>query len=78
MGSAAEGAARTRDSGVTTKAFYVYALVASSVIYFGGLIFAFLYVLIVPRILNLAITPDKVYPLFGIHYALHRAIARMT
>ncbi len=64
--------------GVTTKAFYVYALVASSVIYFGGLIFAFLYVLIVPRILNLAITPDKVYPLFGIHYALHRAIARMT
>jgi non-ribosomal peptide synthetase-like protein len=64
--------------GVTTSAFYVHALVASLVLYFGALIFAFLYVMTVPRILNLAITPDRVYPLYGFHYALHRTIARMT
>ena len=32
----------------------------------------------VPRLLNLAIEPDKVYPLYGIHYFLHRTIARLT
>ena len=64
--------------GVTTSAFYVHALVVSLVLFFGGLIFAFLFVMTVPRLLNLAMTPDKVYPLYGFHYALHRTIARMT
>ena len=32
----------------------------------------------VPRLLNLFIKPDKVYPLYGFHYRIHRAIARMT
>ena len=32
----------------------------------------------VPRVLNLFITPDKVYPLYGFHYWVHRAIARTT
>ena len=64
--------------GVTTSAFYVHALVVSLVLFFGGLIFAFVFVMIVPRLLNLAMTPDKVYPLYGFHYALHRTIARMT
>ena len=64
--------------GVTTSAFYVHALVVSLVLFFGGLIFAFLFVMTVPRMLNLAITPDKVYPLYGFHYVLHRTIARMT
>ena len=64
--------------GVTTSAFYVHALVVSLVLFFGGLIFAFLFVMTVPRMLNIAITPDKVYPLYGFHYVLHRTIARMT
>ena len=64
--------------GVTTGAFYIHALVVSLVLFFGGLIFALVYVMTVPRILNLAVRPDKVYPLYGFHYALHRAIARRT
>ena len=64
--------------GVTTSAFYVHALVVSLVLFFGGLIFAFFFVMIVPRLLNLGMTPDKVYPLYGFHYVLHRTIARMT
>ena len=33
---------------------------------------------VVPRVLNLVIEPDKVYPLYGVHYSAQRAIARMT
>jgi non-ribosomal peptide synthetase-like protein len=32
----------------------------------------------VPRLLNLAIEPDKVYRLYGIHYFLHKTVARLT
>jgi non-ribosomal peptide synthetase-like protein len=64
--------------GITNGAFYIHALIVSSLFYFGGLIFALLYVLTIPRILNLGITPDKVYPLYGFFFALHRAIARRT
>jgi non-ribosomal peptide synthetase-like protein len=63
---------------LTTWAFYVQALVTSLVFYFGALIFAFLYVMTVPRLLNLAITPGRIYPLYGFHYAVHRTIARLT
>ena len=63
---------------VTTRAFYVKALVTSLVLYFGALIVAFVYVMTVPRVLNLAITPGKIYPLYGLHYAVHRTIARIT
>jgi len=63
---------------VTTGAFYVEALVASVVLYFGALIFGLLFVVTVPRLLNLVITPDRVYPLYGVHYSLHRTIARIT
>lgn len=32
----------------------------------------------VPRLLNLVIRPDRDYPLYGVHYLAHRAIARLT
>ena len=32
----------------------------------------------VPRLLNLAITPDRVYRLYGFHYSVQRAITRTT
>ncbi len=32
----------------------------------------------VPRVLNLAIEPDRVYRLYGFHYGVHRTITRMT
>ncbi|WP_433281379.1 Pls/PosA family non-ribosomal peptide synthetase [Pseudonocardia xinjiangensis] len=58
--------------------FYVYALAASFVIFFGLVLVGFLVVTTVPRLLGLAITPDKVYSLYGFHAALHRAITLMT
>lgn len=68
------------DSGraLTTAGFYVDALVASFVVFFGGLFLGLLAVATVPRLLNLAIEPGKAYPLYGFHYGLYRAISRMT
>jgi non-ribosomal peptide synthetase-like protein len=56
-----------------------YADVPSSLIVFcGAVLAAFVCAVTVPRLLNLFITPGKVYPLYGFHDRLHRAILRMT
>ena len=60
------------------SAFYVEALSASLVVTVGGIIVGLLFVGSVPRLLNRAIKPDKVYPLYGIHYSLHRTVRRVT
>ncbi len=58
--------------------FYRDTLIASSVVVFGAIAVGLIVVVTVPRLLNLALTPERVYPLYGIHYAIYRAIARLT
>jgi non-ribosomal peptide synthetase-like protein len=62
----------------TSLWFYRDALVVSSVLFFGSLLIGFVIVMTVPRLLNLAIRPDKVYRLYGFHYGIHRWIVRLT
>jgi non-ribosomal peptide synthetase-like protein len=62
----------------TSWEFYRDALVVSSVLFVGALLVGLLVAVTAPRVLNLAITPDKVYPLYGLHYSLHRTIRRFT
>ena len=62
----------------TSWTFYLDALVASVVLFFGAVLVGLLVVVTVPRVLNLAIKPDKVYRLYGFHYWAHHAISRMT
>jgi non-ribosomal peptide synthetase-like protein len=62
----------------TDPSFYVIAFVSSLVLYFGSLVLRLLVVISVPRLLALPITPDRVYPLYGVHYALQRTITRLT
>ncbi|HZA17352.1 MAG TPA: Pls/PosA family non-ribosomal peptide synthetase, partial [Pseudonocardiaceae bacterium] len=62
----------------TSWVFYRDALVASFVLFFGSVLAGLLFVVTVPRVLSLAITPDKVYRLYGFHYWAHRAITRRT
>jgi non-ribosomal peptide synthetase-like protein len=62
----------------TTWTFYRDALVASVVLFIGLLIVGLLVLVVVPRVLNLAITPGKVYRLYGVHYWAHKTIAGMT
>ncbi len=63
---------------IISPEFYIDALVLSLVLFFtlgvAGLVFVFT----VPRLLNCAIKPDKVYPLYGFHYALFQTISLMT
>ncbi len=58
--------------------FYSDVLIISSLFFLGSILFGLLYVISIPRVYNLAIKPDKVYPLYGFHYWAHRAIGRMS
>src|SRR5829696_5473400 len=62
----------------TSWTFYRDALAVSFVLYFGTVLAGLLIVMTVPRLLNLAITPDKVYRLYGFHYGVHRWIVRLS
>ncbi|GAA4232157.1 non-ribosomal peptide synthetase [Actinomadura meridiana] len=57
---------------------YREALWISSLLFVGGLVVSLLFVLTVPRLLSLVITPGKVYRLFGRHYWVLRATRRLT
>jgi aspartate kinase len=61
-----------------TWAFYRDALVISLVLFFGGVLLGLAVVATVPRVLNLVIKPDMVYPLYGFHYWIQRTITRLT
>ncbi|MEV6983052.1 Pls/PosA family non-ribosomal peptide synthetase [Sphaerisporangium sp. NPDC051017] len=54
------------------------ALAASALLFFGVVAAGLALVTTVPRLLNLALTPGRVYPLYGFHYWAHRAVARFT
>ncbi|MGH3888737.1 MAG: Pls/PosA family non-ribosomal peptide synthetase, partial [Pseudonocardiaceae bacterium] len=58
--------------------FYRDVLVYSLVLFFGGVLAGLVVVATVPRVLNLAIKPDTVYPLYGFRYWIQRMIARLT
>ncbi|MCW2131474.1 Pls/PosA family non-ribosomal peptide synthetase [Arthrobacter sp. VKM Ac-2550] len=58
--------------------FYADLVLVSFVLLFGGLLTALVGVLTLPRLLNLLIKPGQTYPLYGLRYAVHRAIFRMT
>ncbi len=62
----------------TGGTFYLGALAVSFVLFFGAAFAGLVIQGVVPRLLNLAVKPDTVYPLYGLHYGLQRAIARMT
>ena len=53
-------------------------VVASVVLFAGAILAGLLIVLTVPRALNVVIQADRTYQLHGFHYAVHRAIERMT
>ncbi|HTF49976.1 MAG TPA: Pls/PosA family non-ribosomal peptide synthetase [Pseudonocardia sp.] len=63
---------------VTQPTFYLVVLAVSVALAIVGLIGGLVFILTVPRVLNLFITPEKVYPLYGFHYVVHRSIAAMT
>ena len=53
------------------------ALVFSAVLFFGAVLFGLVGAAVLPRALNAFIEPDTVYPLYGLRYNVHRAIAKL-
>ena len=58
-------------------ALIVEAAILSLVVFFGLALIGLLLAVAVSRVLNAFIKPDTVYPLYGLHDAVHRAIARI-
>jgi non-ribosomal peptide synthetase-like protein len=54
------------------------ALGGSILLVLGSVVGGMLVVATVPRLLALALRPDRVYRLFGVRYSIHRAITRLT
>jgi non-ribosomal peptide synthetase-like protein len=63
---------------ITSRTLYTDALYVSLVFFFGLTGAGLLFVVSVPRLLNLFLRPSTVYPLYGFHDRIHRAVARMT
>ncbi|MGH3624464.1 MAG: Pls/PosA family non-ribosomal peptide synthetase [Sciscionella sp.] len=68
----------SQSASLSRWASYRAELDVSLVLYFGGLLAGLILVLTVPRVLNLVLTPDRIYPLYGFHYTAQRMIARLT
>ena len=63
---------------LASAAFYAQALVLSVALFVGSMVMGLVTVTVLPRLLNLFLRPDRIYPLYGFHYSTQRAIARMT
>jgi non-ribosomal peptide synthetase-like protein len=55
----------------------IEALIFSLVVFFGLVLAGLVFVVAVSRLLSPLLKPDVVYPLYGFHDAVHRAIARI-
>src|SRR6266571_4034700 len=62
----------------TSRDVIIGALVLSLVFFWGVVIVGLLLVVTVPRVLNVFLKPNTVYPLYGFHDRVHRVITRMT
>ena len=65
-------------SGRSGLALVGTAAIVSSVLFFGSLVVGLLVVGTVPRFLRRFVKPDTTYPIFGVRYLVHRAIAGAT
>ncbi|WP_434099736.1 Pls/PosA family non-ribosomal peptide synthetase [Streptomyces minutiscleroticus] len=63
---------------LASAALYLDALVLSLVLFFGLGLVGLVVLFTVPRLVKLVIRPERVYPLYGFHYSLHRRAAGMT
>ncbi|RSM74439.1 peptide synthetase [Amycolatopsis sp. WAC 01375] len=68
----------TKTADFTSWAFYRGQIADSALVYFGALCAGLAVVLTIPRLLGLFLRPDRVYPLYGRHFAIQRLIARLT
>ncbi|MFJ3230979.1 Pls/PosA family non-ribosomal peptide synthetase [Streptomyces sp. NPDC086787] len=62
----------------TVGALLTDALLLSAGMFLGFVVLGLFALCTLPRVVQLFIKPDRTYPLYGFHYALHQATVRMT
>lgn len=63
---------------VTTSSPVIQVLLTSLVVFAAVVLAGVLAVFVLGRLMHLAFTPGRVYPLYGFHYSLHRSVTRLT
>jgi non-ribosomal peptide synthetase-like protein len=63
---------------LNNPSFYLDVLTVTFVVFWGAFVLGLIGITTIPRVLYLFLKPDKVYPLYGIHYALHRMIGVLS
>lgn len=58
--------------------FFIDVLAVTLVLFVVGLITGLIIIFSIPRLLNRFIKPEKVYPLYGVHFTIQRMIARVS
>lgn len=58
--------------------FYAEAAAIAGLVFFGGTVVGLILITTVPRLFQLALKPDTVYPLFGLRDMAERTVTRMT
>ncbi|MGO4803786.1 Pls/PosA family non-ribosomal peptide synthetase [Arthrobacter sp. 2MCAF15] len=58
--------------------FFLDVVGVTLVLYVVGLVTGLIVVFTVPRLLNRFLKPDKVYPLYGVHFTIQRMVSRMS
>ncbi|MDI1464931.1 amino acid adenylation domain-containing protein [Catellatospora sp. KI3] len=66
------------DLTVTRGYFFRDVAIITAILYVGGLLLGLGMIMTVPRLMNLALRPGRVYRLYGIHHWLQVAIGRWT
>ncbi|MFY9931990.1 MAG: Pls/PosA family non-ribosomal peptide synthetase [Streptosporangiaceae bacterium] len=63
---------------ISSLSLYRDAAIISAVLFFVPAVLGLIVVAVLPRLLSLVVRPVAVYPLFGFHDRIHRAIVRLT
>jgi non-ribosomal peptide synthetase-like protein len=58
--------------------FFVDVAAVTLLVFISGVVGGLIFVLTVPRLLNLFLETDKVYPLYGVHYSLQRLMSGIS
>lgn len=62
---------------VSPQGLLIAATVLSSALFFGAIVIGLLALTLVARVVGLVLKPNRVYPLYGLHDRVHRAIVRL-
>jgi len=73
-----DASAAASASVLTLRDLSIDAVELSLLLFLGAVLIGLPLVITIPRVLNLFLEPDKVYPLYGFHDRVQRAITRLT